>query len=88
VDARHVIFGHTHRAGPLPEDDREGWRSPSGAELFNTGSWVYEPNLATARSGGGPYWPGTAIELDDEGPPRVVELLGGLSRASLAAVRR
>ena len=26
VDAPHVIFGHTHRAGPLPADDRYEWR--------------------------------------------------------------
>jgi hypothetical protein len=88
VDARHVVFGHTHRAGPLPGDDPAGWSSAGGAQLHNSGSWVYEPNLATARSGGGPYWPGTAVELDGDGPPRVVELLRGLSRESLAAVRR
>src|SRR5437763_9326266 len=26
VRAEHVIFGHTHRAGPLPRDDRSEWR--------------------------------------------------------------
>ena len=25
VPASHVIFGHTHRAGPLPADDRSEW---------------------------------------------------------------
>ena len=26
IDARHVIFGHTHRSGPLPDDDAGDWR--------------------------------------------------------------
>ena len=40
VPAQHVIFGHTHRAGPLPGDDP---RQPEWGRLLNTGSWVYEP---------------------------------------------
>ena len=28
IDADHVIFGHTHRAGPLPDDDAAEWRPP------------------------------------------------------------
>ena len=27
IDARHVIFGHTHRSGPLPDDDAADWRA-------------------------------------------------------------
>ncbi len=37
VPASDVIFGHTHRAGPLPGDDRSEW-----GRLLNVGSWVYE----------------------------------------------
>ena len=29
-----VVFGHTHRAGPLPGDDRGEWRGRAGARLL------------------------------------------------------
>ncbi len=48
IEAEHVIFGHTHRAGPLP-GDAEGWRLPGGARLTNTGSWLYEDGLRGRR---------------------------------------
>ena len=31
VGAGHVIFGHTHRGGPLPDDAPAEWAAPSGA---------------------------------------------------------
>src|SRR5438128_7502528 len=37
----HVIFGHTHRPGPLPGDDPAEWLGRGGAHLFHTGSWTY-----------------------------------------------
>ena len=40
VPAAHVIFGHTHRAGPLPGDDGSEW-----GRLLNTGSWVHEASF-------------------------------------------
>jgi hypothetical protein len=75
IDAEHVIFGHTHRAGPFPGDDLAEWRTGRGARLLNTGSWVYEQLFVTPTPGQSPYWPGCAVELDDEGPPRLVRLL-------------
>ena len=77
VEAEHVLFGHTHRAGPLP-DDREdgGWRLPDGRRLWNSGNWVYEPRLigpGARRSG---HWPGSAIVVEDGAPPRLERLLG------------
>ena len=39
----HVVFGHTHRAGPLPGEPQAEWRGRSGARLMNSGSWIYEP---------------------------------------------
>jgi len=36
----HVIFGHTHRAGPLAADMDAEWRGPAGARLLNTGCWT------------------------------------------------
>jgi hypothetical protein len=51
----------------------------SRTRYWNTGSWIYEPDLGSRQS----YarylkhaWPGTAIVIDDEEPePRLVELL-------------
>ncbi|HET7509311.1 MAG TPA: metallophosphoesterase, partial [Solirubrobacterales bacterium] len=37
LDDVHVITGHTHRAGPLP--DEPAWPLPRGGRLHNTGSW-------------------------------------------------
>ena len=74
IDARHVIFGHTHRAGPLAGDDPADWALPGGARLHNSGSWVLE--RAWTRDGAAsPYWPGGAVEIDDRGEPRHVRLL-------------
>jgi predicted phosphodiesterase len=77
INAREVIYGHTHRPGPLP-DDRD-W----DARLFNTGSWLYEPNLLQASSS--PYWPGTVIFIEDDKPPGLRRLLLGVSHEELGA---
>ena len=72
--AEHVVFGHTHRPGPLPADDPGEWRAPSGARLWNSGSWLHEG--AFLRNGrDSPYWPGTVLTVDDDGPPRVENVL-------------
>ena len=74
--AEHVIFGHTHRPGPLPADDLGEWAAPSGARLWNSGSWLHEG--AFLRNGrDSPYWPGTVLTLEDDGPPRVENVLPG-----------
>lgn len=78
VDARHVIFGHTHRAGPLPGDREHEWRVPgSGARLYNTGSWVDEPVFAGGDPES-PYWAGRCVVLQDDEPPRVERLVADL----------
>jgi hypothetical protein len=75
VGARHVLFGHSHRAGPLPLDEQSEWRAPGGALLHNCGCWTYEHVFLRRASPSSPYWPGCAIALDDDGPPRVERLL-------------
>jgi len=77
-DARAVIFGHTHRAGPLPDDELAEWALPAGGRLLNAGSWVYEA-MYLDRGWGGPYRPGGAIALDADGQPRHVQVLEGLA---------
>ena len=63
--AEHVIFGHTHRPGPLPGDEQAEWTTLSGTRLWNTGSWLYEGAFVTGGEDS-PYWPGTVLTLEDD----------------------
>jgi predicted phosphodiesterase len=74
--AEHVIFGHTHRPGPLPGDEQAEWTTLSGHRLWNTGSWLYEGVFISGRRES-PYWPGTVLTLEDSGPPRLDNALLG-----------
>ena len=75
VHSAHAIFGHTHRAGPLPGDDRSEWYSATGAAMLNTGSWVYEPGFLGDSPGESPYRPGFCALVEAEAPPRLINLL-------------
>jgi hypothetical protein len=81
IDADHVIFGHTHRRGPMRAET--GWRMPEGTRLWNTGSWVYAPGLVGRTAAESPYWPGTVAVLASDGVPELRHLLDHLSRAEL-----
>jgi hypothetical protein len=84
VPARHVIFGHSHRAGPLPGDDEGEWRVPAGALLRNGGSWMFESHfLGGPDPRASPYWPGGVTVVEDDGPPRVERLLDGVPAREL-----
>jgi hypothetical protein len=83
VDRAHVIAGHTHRAGP--RDDEAEWPLPGGGRLHNTGSWVFASAFHHPGTPPGPYWPGTVTWVEDEGPPRRVQLLTGHARDDLKA---
>ncbi len=80
----HVIFGHTHRPGPLPGDDEREWRGRGGARLLNAGSWTYASIFLTATPGESPYWPGTCVLVEDSGPPLLRRLLQDRTHAQLA----
>jgi hypothetical protein len=82
IGARHVIFGHTHRAGPLEGDALAEWALTGGGALINAGTWVYE-SMYLDRDWGSPYWPGGAVALDDGGEPRLLRLLEGVDAAQL-----
>ena len=73
--ASHVLFGHTHRPGPLPGDDEAEWTTAAGTRLWNSGSWCHEPAFVGPPAHPGPYWPGTMIRLEDSGPPRIQNVL-------------
>jgi hypothetical protein len=75
ISASHVISGHTHRAGPLPGDAPSEWVADTGAQMLNTGSWVYEPAFLGETPARSPYRPGFAAVLDDDDPPALVNLL-------------
>lgn len=79
----HVVFGHTHRTGPLPGDEQAEWRGRLGARLVNTGSWVYSPGFLAQAPAESPYWPGGCVVVEDEGEPQVRRLLAGLGHEQL-----
>jgi hypothetical protein len=84
VDAPYVLWGHSHRAGPFDRDDRAEWTTHAGGSILNTGSWVYQRHFLTDEPGGSPYWPGTAVILDGDEPPRLVRLLRDRTHADLS----
>jgi UDP-2,3-diacylglucosamine pyrophosphatase LpxH len=77
-ESDRIVFAHTHQ--PLA-DVRS--RRDSRTRYWNTGSWIYEPDLGS-RQAYARYlryaWPGTAVLIDDEeGAPRLVEVLADLN---------
>jgi hypothetical protein len=75
VEADYLVFGHTHRAGPLPSDDRAEWQTRRGGRLINSGCWIDERRLAGSAPGTSPYRAGFCVTLDANGPPRLCNLL-------------
>ena len=73
IDDVHVITGHTHRGGPLPSEPE--WPLPRGGRLHNTGSWVFATAFHHPGRPPSPYWPGTVTWIEDDQPPRRVQLL-------------
>jgi hypothetical protein len=85
VSAPFVIFGHTHRAGPLPGDDPDEWIAGTGSSMVNSGSWVFSREFIGSRPALSPYRAGFAVALDGESPPEVVNLLDPLREPAQAA---
>jgi hypothetical protein len=81
VDEVHVITGHTHRGGPLPEEAE--WPLPRGGRLHNTGSWVFASAFHQPGTPPNSYWPGTVTWLEGDEPPRRVRLLQERSHAQM-----
>jgi Calcineurin-like phosphoesterase len=73
--AEHVVFGHTHRPGPLSADDEAEWISLFATRLWNSGSWFFEPAFVSGRTERSPYSPGTVLWLDSGGTPRIENIL-------------
>ncbi len=83
IDADHLIFGHTHRRGPIRGET--GWRLENGTRLWNTGSWVYAPGLLGRTASESPYWPGTVAVLEGERQPTLRHLLDDRTKEELAS---
>ncbi len=81
-DAEHVLFGHTHRAGPLPGDDLAEWSTLSGTRLWNTGNWYLESAVVSGVGERSPDWPGTIVWVEPGGPPRIDNALRGYAAAA------
>ncbi len=78
VSADYVIFGHTHRAGPVDGDDPSEWVTAGGGRLINSGCWVHEPAFMGADPSQSPYRTGFCVIVEDTDPPtppRLVNLL-------------
>jgi hypothetical protein len=89
IPAKHVVFGHSHRAGPRAADDPARWIAPGGVRLHNAGCWVFERQFLSGTAPSSPYWPGRAIRVEHGGeePPRLLELLADRSHGELAPAR-
>jgi hypothetical protein len=81
VDGAHVITGHSHRGGPV-EGEAE-WPLPGGGRLHNTGSWVFSSAFHHPGMPPNSYWPGTVTWVEDDEPPRRVQLLLERSHADM-----
>ncbi len=79
----YVVFGHTHRAGPLAGDRESEWRGAGDARLVNCGCWTYDSYFLTATPGESPYWPGCAALVEERGAPQVLRLLAGFDHEEL-----
>jgi hypothetical protein len=84
LDDVHLITGHTHRGGPLPQEAE--WALPGGGRLHNTGSWVFATAFHHPGHPPSPYWPGTVTWLEDDEPPRRVQLLHGHTHEEMMAL--
>jgi hypothetical protein len=87
LDDAYVVFGHTHRAGPLAGDIESEWRGRGGARLVNCGCWTYDLAFISPSGGETPYWPGVCVIVENSGPPTLKRLLANRSRDELAPVR-
>lgn len=78
----YVVFGHTHRPGPLPGVDlpeqwHESWAGRE-VQVFNTGSWLYDVERALTPEYHETRWPGTMLLVPESEEPRLVSLLKDL----------
>jgi hypothetical protein len=84
-DADNVLFGHTHRAGPLPGDDTAEWKTLAGTRLWNSGNWYLESAFVKGMDERSPYWPGTVVWIEPGRQPRLENALRDYAGAGTGA---
>ena len=84
-DADNVLFGHTHRAGPLAGDDQAEWTTLAGTRLWNSGNWYLESAFVKGMDERSPYWPGTIVWIEPGRPPRLENALRDYAGAGTGA---
>ncbi|MHB1469817.1 MAG: metallophosphoesterase [Solirubrobacteraceae bacterium] len=82
IEGAHVIFGHTHRAGPMPGEEVGQWRGPLGVRLLNCGCWLDADRGGQAGRDEPHRWRGSCVIVEDDRPPLVVRLPPGGDPAS------
>jgi UDP-2,3-diacylglucosamine pyrophosphatase LpxH len=85
-ESDRIVFAHTHQ--PLADVRSRG---DSRTRYWNTGSWIYEPDLGS-RQAYARYlryaWPGTGVLIDDEErQPQLIEALADLNPLRSGAAR-
>ena len=88
----YVVFGHTHRAGPLPGDPEHGVARRGGRAAGQLGLLDLRLGLPQPTPGESPYWPGTCVLVEDSTadlahPPVLKRLLLDRTHAELAPAR-
>ena len=75
----HVVFGHTHRAGPLRGDERARVARAAAARGSSTAAAGPTPTSSSARRGpSNPYWPGSGrARSRTMAPPRLAAAARG-----------
>lgn len=92
IEAEYVVFGHTHRPGPLAGEEGDwtlpGRRGRPPTRLINAGSWVYQPLFLGAGPSESPYWPGRCVVVEDGSAPSLLHPLADAGHEELAPPRR
>jgi len=95
VGDAYLVFGHTHRAGPLEGDRDPEWAGvgrtgfqPGRARLVNAGCWTYERVFLGTRPAESPYWPGNCVLVEDSGAPQLKRLLLDRTHEELRSTMR
>ena len=86
VTAPWVLFGHSHRAGPWPRDDRSEWTTAGRHAAAQHGQLGLPAALPLRRRRTSrPTGPAPRSRSSDDGPPELIRLLGDRTHDELRA---
>ena len=81
--ARRTCCSDTRTAPARGRATTRATGSPRPGPGSSTPALDYQPHFLSERPNASPYWPGTAVVVDDDGPPRLIRLLGDRGHAEL-----